>query len=114
MSGGTLLILSQYRPQSRSSIGPSLNLTFVITIGASNTPFSAHRSYVLCTRVTLYIHCTCIKTPPALMFFLVYSPPLLVWCSGEEHMAETEQVRANYTNEEEESPEPETSLSQKR
>ncbi|PIO32799.1 hypothetical protein AB205_0007730 [Aquarana catesbeiana] len=48
------------------------------------------------------------------MFFLVYSPPLLVRRSGEEHMAETEQVRANYSNEEEESPEPETSRSQRR
>ncbi|PIO30858.1 hypothetical protein AB205_0160390 [Aquarana catesbeiana] len=34
---------------------------------------------------------------------------------GEEHLAETQQVRANYSNEEEEeSPEPETSRSQRR
>ncbi|PIO32406.1 hypothetical protein AB205_0154040 [Aquarana catesbeiana] len=82
MSGETLLIVLQYRPQSRSSIGPSLDLTFVITIGASDTPSSVHRSYVLRTRVTLYIHCACVKLCPPLTFFLVYSLPLLVWRSG--------------------------------
>ncbi|PIO33067.1 hypothetical protein AB205_0059900, partial [Aquarana catesbeiana] len=66
------------------------------------------------THVTIYIHCACVKLHPPLTFFLVYSPPLLVRSSGEEHMAETEQVRANYSNEEEESPEPETSRSQRR
>ncbi|PIO36800.1 hypothetical protein AB205_0032440 [Aquarana catesbeiana] len=91
-----------------------LNLTFIITIGASDTPSSAHRSYVLRTRVTLYIHCACMKLRPPLTFFLVYSPPLLFRHSGEEHMAETQQVSDNYTNEEEESPEPETSRSRRR
>ncbi|PIO24217.1 hypothetical protein AB205_0069470 [Aquarana catesbeiana] len=65
-------------------------------------------------RVTLYIHCACVKLCPPLTFFLVYSPPLLFRRSGEEHMVETEQVHANYNNEEEESPEPETSGSQRR
>ncbi|PIN98004.1 hypothetical protein AB205_0144730 [Aquarana catesbeiana] len=66
-------------------------------------------------RVTLYIHCTCMKLHPSLTFFLVYSLPILVRRSGEEHMAEAEQVRANYSNEEEEeSPEPETSRSRRR
>ncbi|PIO33813.1 hypothetical protein AB205_0069910 [Aquarana catesbeiana] len=78
-------------------------------IGDSDTPSSAHRSYVLHTRVALYIHCACVKLLPPLTFFLVNSPPLLVRCNGEEHMVETQQVRANYSNEEEESPEPETS-----
>ncbi|PIO33975.1 hypothetical protein AB205_0140990 [Aquarana catesbeiana] len=56
------------------------------------------------------------ETPPAPKFFLVYSPPLLVGRSGEEHMAETQQVHANYSNEEEEeeSPEPEMSRSRRR
>ncbi|PIO11497.1 hypothetical protein AB205_0161360 [Aquarana catesbeiana] len=88
-----------------------LNLTFIITIGASVTPSFAHRSYVLRTRVTLYRHCACVKLHSPLMFFLVYSPPLLVRRSGEEHMVESEQMSGIYTNEEEEeeSPEPETS-----
>ncbi|PIO28025.1 hypothetical protein AB205_0076580 [Aquarana catesbeiana] len=60
MSGQTLLILLQYRPQFRSSIGPSLDLTCVLTIGASDAPSSAHRSYVLRTCVTLYTHCACV------------------------------------------------------
>ncbi|PIO12151.1 hypothetical protein AB205_0118330 [Aquarana catesbeiana] len=81
-SGKTLLILVQYRPQSKSSIGPSLDLTFVITIGASDTPSSTHRSYVLRARVTLYRHCACVKLRPPLTFFLFYSPPLLVRHSG--------------------------------
>ncbi|PIO24111.1 hypothetical protein AB205_0186790 [Aquarana catesbeiana] len=56
------------------------------------------------------------KLRPPLTFFLVYSPPVLVRRSGEEHMAETQQMRANYSNEEEEekSPEPETSRSRRR
>ncbi|PIO32002.1 hypothetical protein AB205_0188370 [Aquarana catesbeiana] len=65
-------------------------------------------------RVTLYIHCACVKLHPPLTFFLVYSLPLLIRRSGGEHMAETEQVCANYNNEEEESPEPETSRSRRR
>ncbi|PIO24213.1 hypothetical protein AB205_0163540 [Aquarana catesbeiana] len=56
-SGQTFLILLHYRLQFRSSIGPSLDLTFVITIGASDAPSSAHRLYVIRTRVTLYTHC---------------------------------------------------------
>ncbi|PIO31355.1 hypothetical protein AB205_0122690 [Aquarana catesbeiana] len=62
----------------------------------------------------LYILCACMKLRLPLTFFLVYSPPLLLRCSGEEHMAETQQVRANYSNEEEERPDPKTSRSQKR
>ncbi|PIO22633.1 hypothetical protein AB205_0089420 [Aquarana catesbeiana] len=54
------------------------------------------------------------KLRPPLTFFLVYSPSLLVRRSGEEHKAETEQVHANYSNKEEESPEPETSRSRRR
>ncbi|PIO25894.1 hypothetical protein AB205_0156430 [Aquarana catesbeiana] len=93
-----------------------LNLTFALTIGASITPSSAHRSYVLLTRATLYRHCACVKLRPPLTFFLVYSPPLLIGAVGEEHMAETEQVSVNYNNEEEEEegPEPETSRSRRR
>ncbi|PIN93639.1 hypothetical protein AB205_0118540 [Aquarana catesbeiana] len=84
-------------------------------ISASDTPSSAHRTYVRCTRVTLYIHCACVKLRPPLTFFRVYSPPLLFRRSGEEHMAETQQVRDNYSNEEEEeSPEQETSQSRRR
>ncbi|PIO12482.1 hypothetical protein AB205_0089980 [Aquarana catesbeiana] len=60
MSDKTLLILLQYRLQCRSSIGTSLSLTFVLTIGASNAPSSAHRSYVIRTRVKLYTHCACV------------------------------------------------------
>ncbi|PIO25034.1 hypothetical protein AB205_0037720 [Aquarana catesbeiana] len=45
----------------------------------------------------------------------LFPTPHLVRRSGEEHMAETEQVRANYSNkEEEESPEPEMSRSRRR
>ncbi|PIO38399.1 hypothetical protein AB205_0195760 [Aquarana catesbeiana] len=93
-----------------------LNLTFVFMISASDTPSSVHRLYVLRTRVMLYIHCAFVQLRPHLTFFLVYSPPLLVRHSGEEHMAETQQVSDNYTNEEEEeeSPEPETSRSRRR
>ncbi|PIO24872.1 hypothetical protein AB205_0018400 [Aquarana catesbeiana] len=66
-------------------------------------------------RVTLYIHCACVKLHPPLTFFLVYSPPFLVRHSGEEHMAEIQQVRANSSNEEEEErPEPEMSQSRRR
>ncbi|PIO16281.1 hypothetical protein AB205_0055410 [Aquarana catesbeiana] len=88
-------------------------------IGASDTPSSAHRLYILRMLVTLYIHCACVKLRLPLTFFLVYSPSILFPFSfgagGEEHMAETQQVHANYSNEEEEeSPEPETSRSQKR
>ncbi|PIN91799.1 hypothetical protein AB205_0021340 [Aquarana catesbeiana] len=59
-----------------------LNHTFAITIGASVTPSSAHRSYVLRTRVTLYRHCARVKLRPPLTFFLVYYPPFLVRRSG--------------------------------
>ncbi|PIO23522.1 hypothetical protein AB205_0016790 [Aquarana catesbeiana] len=59
------------------------------------------------------MHCECVKCHPPLTFFLVYSPPLLVWRTGEEHMAEMQQVRANYSNKEEEES-PETSRSQRR
>ncbi|PIO16541.1 hypothetical protein AB205_0000610 [Aquarana catesbeiana] len=63
----------------------------------------------------LYIHCACVKLRPPLTFFLVYSPPLLLRRSAEEHMAETQQVHANSNNEEEEErPEPETSQSRRR
>ncbi|PIO13371.1 hypothetical protein AB205_0203160 [Aquarana catesbeiana] len=66
-------------------------------------------------RVTLYIHCACVKLRPPLMFFLIYSPPLLVQRSGEEHMVETQKVHANSSNEEEEErAEPETSRSRRR
>ncbi|PIO28082.1 hypothetical protein AB205_0028050 [Aquarana catesbeiana] len=82
---------------------------FVRTIGTSVTPSSAHRSYVRRTRVTLYIHCACVKLPPPLTFFLVYSPPL---GAVGEHMGEKEQVHADSSNYER--PEPRTSRSRRR
>ncbi|PIO37059.1 hypothetical protein AB205_0183860 [Aquarana catesbeiana] len=55
------------------------------------------------------------KLRPPLTFFLVYSPTLLIRRSGEEHIAELEQVSDIYTNEEEEeSPDAETSRSRRR
>ncbi|PIO23877.1 hypothetical protein AB205_0034940 [Aquarana catesbeiana] len=56
------------------------------------------------------------ETPPAPDVLSSLFPALLVRHSGEEHMAETEQVSDSYTNEEEEeeSPEPETSRSRRR
>ncbi|PIO13998.1 hypothetical protein AB205_0165880 [Aquarana catesbeiana] len=64
MSDKTLLILLQYRPQCRSSMGTSLSLTFVITIGVqcsflrSQTVHNTHVCYAL---YTLHM----LVTPPA-------------------------------------------------